>query len=169
MIHQNFTKNCLSLTVSRFKSNDGDRVSLDINSDFSGSSRKSQLYVNEDRITSDVERLWKGVKTKKLMGISTSFGEVDYYDNMTDVYQTPSVMIKRGLRKARVYHRDHGSIPKDWSFDFRALFSDLKTTGPLMEVIKASLSDKITPDDEKKIKKQLLLFLKTGKAYYSFE
>lgn len=126
MIQSNFSANSLHLTVLKDKEGN---VKLFISSDYSRSARKSALYVNEEVLARDVESLWKSIRTKKLLALNVSFGEIDYYDNMTDVYQTPEVSIKRGLRKAKVSSSDHGSIPKDWSFDLVAHFSSLKTSG----------------------------------------
>ena len=56
-----FTNQCLSVSVNRLQE---DKIRLCISSDFSGSSRKSQLYVNEGRVSAEVESFWKNTKTK---------------------------------------------------------------------------------------------------------
>lgn len=172
MIQNNFTKNSLNIQIrkGKFCGSNTENVILNIDSDYSKSERKSSLYVNEKRLAGDLEVLWKSIKTKKLKSIQVSFDEIDYYDNMTNVYTTPTVKIERGLRKAKVRYHEHGSIPKDWSFSLAANFSDLKTLAPVMEVIKAVLPGGVLrPDTEKEMRKELLTFLKKGNAYYSFE
>jgi hypothetical protein len=69
-----FTNECLQIGTSRMS--DGN-IKLEISSDFSGSSRKSQLYVSEERIAKRVEDFWKSTKTKKLLKMQVSFDEID--------------------------------------------------------------------------------------------
>lgn len=73
-----FTSECLQIGTSRMS--DG-TIRLEISSDYSGSSRKSQLYVNEERLAKQVEDFWKGIKTKKLQKLQLSFDEIDWYDD----------------------------------------------------------------------------------------
>ena len=101
--------------------------------------------------------------------MSTSFDEIDYYDSMTDVYSTPRISIKRGLRKAVISEREHGNIPKDWEFNFRARISDTSTSTPIMEVIKNTLGSYFTPELEKKFKKGLKPVLQKKAKYCSAE
>ena len=164
----NFVSDYLSVNVSRI-SGDENKLRLEISSDYSGSDRKSQLYVNEKSLALEVERFWKSIKTKKLTAMNVSFGEIDWYDDEVDVYTTPSITIKRGLKRARISESTHGSIPKDWSFDFTAIFNDTSTSTPIMEVVKATLRDKFTPKMEKDLKKALKPLLRKEKQYANVE
>ena len=161
-----FTNDCLSVSVSRLQE---DKIRLCISSDFSGSLRKSQLYVNEERLSNDVESFWKNTKTKKLLGMSVSFGEIDWYDDMTNMYETPIVKIERGLKRARVSHKDHGSIPKDWSVDVYFTFADTTTNTPIMEVVKGALGSYFNSEAEKKFTKELKPFLQKKITRTSWE
>jgi hypothetical protein len=162
----NFTTQCLNINLARVDDNE---INLGISSDFSGSERKSRLYVNEKRIAEQIERFWKSIKTKKLIILSVSFGECDYYDNMTDVYETPVVSIKRGLKKARIGSQSHGCIPKEWSFDMSCRFKDTTTSTPILEVVKQALGSKFTEKHEKELKKALKLFLQKKVRYANWE
>jgi hypothetical protein len=161
-----FTNDCLSVSVNRLQE---DKIRLCISSDFSGSSRKSKLYVNEERLSNDVESFWKNTKTKKLLGMSVSFGEIDWYDDMTNMYETPIVKIERGLKRARVSHKDHGSIPKDWSVDVYFTFADTTTNTPIMEVVKGALGSYFNSEAEKKFIKELKPFLQKKITRTSWE
>jgi hypothetical protein len=163
-----FTRECLTINVARRQEN---KIALTISSDFSGSSRKSQLYVNEERLATELEFFWKGIKTKKLLLANVSFSEIDWYDDMCDVYDTPSITIKRGLKKAKVSHQEHGSIPKDWSVDLFCVFADTTTNTPILEVIKSALGGFFDADLEKKFIKELkpLLQKKSNSANISLE
>jgi len=162
----NFTKECLHIDLARVSDNE---INLGISSDFSGSQRKSPLYVNEKRIAEQVERFWKSIKTKKLVILSVGFGECDYYDNMTDVYETPVVSIKRGLKKARIGEQSHGAIPKEWSFDMSCRFKDTTTSTPILEVVKQALGSFFTEKHEKELKKALKPFLQKKVRYANWE
>ena len=151
-----FTKECLSIQVGRTNENN---IVVSISSDYSGSSRKSELHVNENRLAEAVESFWKSTKTKKLLKMSVSFAEIDWYDDMTDIYETPNVMIERGLKKARVRHNEHGSIPKEWSVEGFFKFADTTTNTPILEVVKSALGSLLNTDLEKKFVKELKPFL----------
>ena len=151
-----FTSECLYINVGRTNEKN---IIVTISSDYSGSSRKSQLYVNEERLSASVEQFWKSIKTKKLLKMSVSFAEIDWYDNMTDIYETPNVMIERGLKRAKVRHNEHGSIPKDWSVEGFFKFADTTTNTPILEVVKSALGSLLNTDLEKKFVKELKPFL----------
>lgn len=157
-----FTSECLELSVNRLT--DG-TIRLNIGSDYSGSSRKSQLYVNEERLAKAVEDFWKGIKTKKLQKLHLSFSEIDWYDDEVDVYETPSFNIQRGLKRVKVGHRTHGSVPKDWGVDLVCIFADTTTNTPILEVVKSALGHRFTSDLEKKFVKELKPFLQKKMAY----
>jgi len=157
-----FTSECLSIQVARRQEN---KITLTISSDYSGSDRKSQLYVNGERLATTLESFWKGIKTKKLLLANVSFSEIDWYDDMCDVYETPSITIKRGLKKAKVGYQEHGSIPKDWSVELICMFEDTTTNTPILEVVKSALGGLFDADFEKKFIKQLKPFLQKKENY----
>lgn len=160
-----FVRDYLSISVERLSTDN--QLRLSISSDFTGSSRKSQLYLNEKRLAGDVESLWKSIKTKKLLKLSVGFGEIDYYDNMTDMYEVPYATIERGLKKARIGFSSHGSIPKDWSCDLVMRFADTSANTPIMEAVKATLGSMFTPKLEKEFVKKLKLVLQKKERYAS--
>jgi len=131
-----------------------DKVCLSIYSLYTGSNRKSQLYVNENRLSSDLESFWKSIKTTKLKSVSISFQEEDHYDDMTDMYETPTFVMKRGLRKCKIDQREHGSIPKEWGIEVFCVFEKLQTKKPILDVIRLVLGGFFTTEMEKKFVKQ---------------
>lgn len=159
---RNFTKRCLQVNVAR--GNDNNLI-LSIGSDYSQSQHKGQLYVNGKRLAETVESFWKSIKTKKLQYLSVGFDEIDWYDSMTDIYTTPYVHIERGLKKARISEREHGSIPKDWSFNLTAKFADTTTVTPILEVVKSALGSYFTPEMEKEFKKVIKPVLQKKTTY----
>ena len=161
-----FTNECLQIGTSRMS--DGN-IKLEISSDYSGSSRKSQLYVNEERLGKAVEDFWKGIKTKKLQKMQLSFSEIDWYDDEVDVYETPRFNIQRGLKRAKVSHRTHGSVPKDWSVDLTCIFLDTTTNTPILEVVKSAVGKFLTSDLEKQFIKELKPFLHKKTKYARVE
>ena len=163
-----FTNECLSIGTIRLS--DG-TIRLEIGSDFSGTHRKSQLYVNEDRLGKAVEDFWKNTKTKKLQKMRLSFEEIDWYDDEVDVYETPIFNFQRGLKRVKIIHKTHGSIPKDWGVSLMCIFADTTTNTPILEVVKSALGNLLTPDREKQLIKELKPFLQKKANYtnVSFE
>ena len=161
-----FTSECLQVGTSRLS--DG-TIKLEIGSDYSGSSRKSQLYVNEERIAKAVEDFWKSIKTKKLQKLQVSFDEIDWYDDEVDVYSTPVVGIQRGLKRAKITDQTHGSVPKDWGVVLNCVFLDTTTNTPILEVVKSALGGKFTSDLEKQFVKELKPFLQKKAKYANVE
>jgi hypothetical protein len=159
---RNFTKRSLQVNVARGNEN---TLTLSIGSDYSQSQHKGQLYVNGKRLAETVESFWKSIKTKKLLYLGVGFDEIDWYDNMTDIYTTPYVHIERGLKKARISEREHGSIPKDWSFNLTAKFADTTTVTPILEVVKSALGSFLTPQMEKDFKKIMKPLLQKKTTY----
>lgn len=156
---KNFVLDSLEISVYRYE----ECIQLDVVSDYSQSSRKSQLFVNENHFTQELEYLWKSIKTKKLLMANISFGEIDWYTDETDHYEVPSFLIKRGLKRAKVHSHTHWSIPKDWSFQMTFQFADMKASTPMVEVLEKTLGSKFTP----KLKKEFLKAIKPllqGKA-----
>jgi len=139
-MEKNFKKDYLFIGLSRTGDNN---ILLHINSEYSRSDRKAQLWVNQEKFADEVLGLWKSIATKKLLSIDVSFGEIDHYDSMTDIYEVPCFHIERGLRKARISQREHGTIPKDWEINFNAVIEDTKTITPVIEVIKETLGSLI--------------------------
>jgi hypothetical protein len=132
-----FTNDCLSISLQRNRDN---KLALHISSDY-GNERyhKQQLYACEKRLAEELEKTWKAVKSKKLQSLFIGFGEIDHYDDMTNMYTTPTAYIKRGKRKAEISCREHGSIPKDWSVGVHAIILDTTTIGPVLQVIESVL------------------------------
>ncbi len=154
------------LTINLSRSTE-DQIKLYIGSDFAFSTRKSQLWMPEKEISSEMESLWKKIRTRKLLNMSVHFDEIDYYDNLTNIYDTPIVTMEKGKRKPRISYQQHGSIPKDWGISFNARFEDTRTKTPIMEVIKAVLGYKFTPEIEKKFTKVMTPFLQKKEKYCS--
>lgn len=158
---QNFISEGLEISVQRGTE---DTLLLRISSDYSRSNHKGRLYVDGKRFAMEVENLWKSIKTKKLLKMGAGFDEIDWYDNMTDIYTTPVVSIERGQKKARLFESEHGSIPKDWSIGLTAKFADTTTNTPIMEVVKTTLGSHFTPKLEKEFKKVLKPVLQKAKV-----
>ena len=158
-----FTKESLTISVERLSTDN--QLRLSISSDFSNSSRKSQLYINEKRLAEDVASLWKSIKTKKLLRLSVGFGEIDWYDNMTDIYEVPYSVIERGLKKAKIGFSSHGSIPKDWSVDLSMKFADTSANTPILEAVKATLGSLFTYELERTFIKKLKPVLQKKEKY----
>ena len=153
MIKSLFTQESLSVHVNRLSTDN--KISVSISSDYSGSERKSQLYVNDKRLAEEVETFWKSIKTKKLLSMSVSFDEQDCYDSMTNIYETPIIRIERGLKKAKIGSQDHGSIPKEWGVDLYCTFADTTTNTPILEVVKSALGSYFDAKAEKEFIKAL--------------
>jgi hypothetical protein len=161
-----FTNECLSISLERNK--DGN-LSLNISSDF-GNQRfhKSQLNVCEKRLATEVEQTWKAIKTKKLQTLHVGFGEIDWYDSMTDMYDTPTAYIKRGKKRAEVGWVDHGSIPKDWSVNLHANILNTITINPVLEVVKNAIGMPMYKPIEKLLIKSFRPVLQKKKEYASY-
>jgi len=164
----NFSTTDLTISVSRGRTNETNIV-LHISSDYSKESHKSQLCVDEGRLATEVERFWKSIKTKKLLSMNVGFGEIDWYDDETDMYETPSISIKRGLKRAKIGYVNHGSIPKDWSFEFACVFADTTTISPILEVVKSALGSHFSAKAEKEFTKAVRPFLQKKIKYANYE
>jgi len=162
-----FTKQGLDISVN--KRFDTKHIELSISSDYSDSSRKSQLFVNEQHIGRTIEDFWKSLKTKKRLRMSASFDEIDWYDNMTDMYETPTFSIGRGLKRVRISSRSHGSVPKDWSFNLNVVFEDMERFSPIVDVIQSALGNHLTEKDVKNIRKEFKEFKEKGSISYYIE
>jgi len=98
-----------------------------------------------------------------LLAASVSFGEIDWYDDMTDVYTTPVFKIERGLRRAKIKYSEHGSIPKDWSFTWYCKIKNTNVMLPVLDVIKNVLSNKFDKAFEERFVKMARLVLQNKK------
>jgi hypothetical protein len=164
-MNSQFTKDCLEINLGR---NSDNTISIEVSSDYAYSSRKSQLYVNEDKLRNEVEQFWKSIRTKKLLSMRVYFDEIDWYDDEVDVYQTPIIAIERGLKRAKVSERNHGSIPKDWSINVRMKFDDTTTNTPILEVIEKLLVHKFPTNAKVEIIKKMKPFLRKEENYVGY-
>ena len=164
-MNSQFSKDCLEINLGR---NSDNTISIEVSSDFAFSNRKSQLFVNEDKLRNLVEQFWKSIKTKKLLSMRTYFDEIDWYDDEVDVYQTPIIGIERGLKKAKVSSRNHGSIPKDWSINVKMKLDDTTTNTPILEVLEKLLMHKFPTNAKVEIIKKLKPFLQKKDNYISY-
>ena len=133
-----------------------DMLELSIRSDYRFSYRKSKIGFSKENIKeiSDMfKRCWKETKTKKLLRAQFYFEELDWYDNMTDVYTTPIFSMKRGSRVPKVTHQSHGSIPKEWGAVL--CFTIEKTTKitPLMEIVDSFFKTNFNKEEKKILEK----------------
>lgn len=145
-MEKNFKKG-LSIGIDRKEDN---KIQINISSEYSRSSHKAPLYVSK-KFEDEVLTLWKSIATKKLLSLDVSFSEIDYYDNMTDMYEVPCFHIERGLKKAVTEQNTYGSIPKDWSIDLVATLDDTKTISPIMDVIKETLGSLLSEKNEERL------------------
>lgn len=164
-MNSNFTKDCLQINLGR---NIDDTISIEVSSDYAHSSRKSQLFVNEDKLRHLVEQFWKSIRTKKLLSMRVYFDEIDWYDDEVDVYQTPIIGIDRGLKKAKVINKNHGSVPKDWSVVAKFKFDDTTTNTPILEVLEKLLVHKFPTDAKVEIIKKMKPFLRKEVKYVNY-
>lgn len=164
-MYRNFTNECLSISAERGSEN---KIILSISSDYAGSCRKSQLYVDEKRLGQQLEEVWKSIKTKKLLRLRAFFGECDHYDDMTNMYTTPIVYMERGLKRVKFDEREHGSIPKDWSYEVRAVLADTTTNTAILEVLRKVMYSKFGKDVEKQFIKKLRPLLQKKVNHVSY-
>lgn len=121
--------------INIFLQKNGSEFILSIEGEYINSSRKSQLYTSEQALCNQLTTFWKSLKTKLVTEAVLSFNEIDYYDNMTDVYYTPVIGLRRGERKAKlVTENAHGCIPKDWSIELRVTLKTLKSMSAVYEL-----------------------------------
>lgn len=168
-MNQYFISNGLSIGV--YRDSNTKELILRINSEYSQTNHKGTIHPSENRLAEALEKLWKSIKTKKLQSMFVGFDHIDWYDDEVDVYETPTASIKRGLKKAKISDRSHGSIPKDWEFELSARFSDTSTSTPIMETVKQTIGSFFTPELQKKFKKQLtpVLQKKTNSCFVENE
>jgi len=149
-----------SLNVSRNKSVVRVSVEVELNN------RKSTLHISDKKAEEKFTNLLETVKTfSKFKKLSLSYNELDYYDNMVDVYDTPYIHFEKGTgkRKPTIDHQEHGAIPKDWSENFDLFLEDPKTMKPI-EIFLEYFNIKLTPKQEKEIRKAM-----KGEGYFNCE
>lgn len=146
-----FISEGLSISLRRLESGS---LALSISSDYAQSNRKSRLYINNNSFAEMVKESWKSIKTSKLQKLVVDFDPIDHYDDMTDIYEVPVFSMRRGERTVKIGSNDHGSIPKDWGVEVRALIADTKTITPVLEITKVVLGGLLTKDLEAKFVKE---------------
>ena len=95
-----------------------------------------------------------------LLGLGNFLDIVVTYDDLTDVYETPTFSIAKGKRTVTTRSNSHGSIPKDWEVVTEVSFKEPKQYGAVLKAIKA-LGVYLTEKDIKELKKSL----KNGSSY----
>ncbi len=143
----------IAITLQKVKE---DVLEMTIVSDYRFSPRKDVLYINNggiDEIQNKLKERWKKTKTNKLKSVLFYFEEIDWYDNLVDIYETPVFFIKRGKKKVQVTHQSHGSIPKDWGAKLQFAFEPTKKITPLMNVLDTFFNANFNVQERKKIEK----------------
>lgn len=150
----------LSIALHRRSDN---KFELTIEADYCHSMRKSQIYIGKEtieEIKNNLLRCWKNTKTKKLKSVSFYFEEIDWYDNLVDIYTTPTFFMERGKKKPKVGYQQHGSIPKDWSVKLSFTFETTTKITPFMEVINNFFNVNFDKEEKKRLEKMLRNVLK---------
>ena len=159
-MNREFDKDTLEITLRRSISKEQDYLILDITSDYDERYHKSKLYVNKEALAKKVEDTWKSIKTKMLQSMCLGFDTIDWYDDMTDMYETPIIRIQRGLKRAKISYNEHGSIPKDWSISVTSALHSTNVITPFIEVAKAVLGSSLFDKEfEEKFTKKARLVL----------
>jgi hypothetical protein len=155
-MYRNFDKRTATINVSkeqiRVPKKDGtselvDGINVYITSDLPNQNcHKSQLYINQKAFANEVDACWRSVKeiSNKIISLQVHFEEVDYYDNMTNMYSTPVFQIKKGQRVVHINEREHGSIPKDWEIALNAKFENCQRVAPITGLIEKVLGPYFT-------------------------
>jgi hypothetical protein len=99
------------------------------------------------------EHMRKTLKLSKLTKMYLSFGEIDYYDGMVDMYETPTLLLEKGKRVAKIGSNDHSSIPKDWEANLSLTFSGIKQKAQILAAIKYLTAGKLQEKEMKKLDK----------------
>ena len=148
-----------SLSVN--KSNGLVRVDVTIDLD----NRKSTLRITDKKAEERFNKILTKVKAfSKFTNLSLTYNEIDYYDNIVDVYHTPYIHFKKGdnKRKPTVSHCEHGCIPKNWEECFALGLEDPKTIKPI-EVFLSQFNIKLNGKQLKEVRKAM----KGESSYYS--
>ena len=126
-------------------------VELDLNN------RKSRLHISDNKAEERFTKILDVVKSfSKFKKLTLNYDEIDYYDNMVDVYETPYIYFEKGAgkRKPTLDHVEHGCIPKDWSEYLTLSLEDPKTMKPI-EVFLTQFGIALTPKQEKEVRKAM--------------
>ena len=120
-----------------------------------GDLRKEQLYINDERMASQVKDFWDRIKKESslVQGLGVGFEEIDWYDSDVDCYEVPYFSIKKGLRKVKVSHDITGTIPKGWQLNVSVRIKATKTMKPIMAVINNCVS--LSTSEEKALQKDI--------------
>ncbi len=127
-----------------------------IRSDYRQSLRKDKIYFSKEKINeiqNELKERWKNTKTKKLKSALFYFEELDWYDDLTDIYQTPVFSIRRGKQKPQVTYQSHGSIPKEWGAVLHFTIEMTSKITPLMEVVDKFFNANFNKEERKKLEK----------------
>lgn len=141
-----------SINISRYNG----IVKIDV--DVELNNRKSKLHITKKSAELTYNNVMDKVKIfSTFNGLSLCYNEIDYYDNLTDVYETPYIhFIKgKGKRKPTISSQEHGCIPKDWSETFSLLLDNPKTIKPIeifLSEFNISLDTKQLKDVRKAVK-----------------
>lgn len=147
-----FDKNTLEVYIS-FRT---DKIIVKIYADYTGSERKNRLHVNEKMLATKIEQFWQDIKkaTTKIKSLNLFFDEIDWYDDMTNIYETPVFNIERGLRKVKISSDEHGSIPKDWGVCLNGVFDMCKRSKPILDFVKLAVGNHYTYEQWAKFEKE---------------
>lgn len=117
--------------------------------------RKSQLHISKKLAETNYNKVLNKVKIfSKFNALSLCYNEIDYYDNLVDIYETPYIhFIKgKGKRKPTISSQEHGCIPKDWSQTFTLSLNDPKTIKPI-EIFLLEFGIKLSKKQIKEVRK----------------
>ncbi len=151
------------VTISLQKATDN-IIQMLIRSDYRNSLRKDKIYFGEkkiDEIQNELKERWKATKTKKLKSAVFYFEEIDWYDNLTDIYSTPMFSIRRGKQKPQVTYQSHGAIPKEWGATLCFTIETTSKITPLMEIVDKFFNVGFNKEERKKLKK-MFRYVLTG-------
>jgi len=146
-------------------------LNLCISSDYRYSNRKGIIGFSDSLISEikdELKRCWKKTKTKKLLSVVFYFEEIDYYDNMIDVYKTPVFSMIRGNRVPNVSYQSHGSIPKEWGAVLNFKIDATSKITPLMEIVDVFFNANFKDEERKKLKKMFKGILTGKEGFDSF-
>lgn len=119
--------------------------------------RKSTLRISDKMAEEKYNKIISKVKSfSKFKKLSLSYHEIDYYDNIIDIYHTPYIYFEKGSgkRKPVIEHCQHGCIPKEWEETFTLLLEDPKTIKPI-EVFLSQFNIKLNSKQIKEVRKAM--------------
>lgn len=122
-------------SVNIYRTNGIVRVDVCVDLD----NRKSKLHISDKNAETRFGKILTKVKSfSKFKKLSLSYNEIDYYDDLIDIYETPYINYTKGVgkRKPTIAHCEHGSIPKDWEECFILALDNPKTIKPVEVFLK---------------------------------